>query len=281
MRELKKYKGIITCLIILFFMVLFLIWQNNGLAVTTMEFEGTSVSENLNRFKIVQISDLHNKTFGSNQKPLIKSIEKQNPNIIVVTGDLVDSSKTDIDTAMIFIKNAVKIAPVYFVSGNHEAWSNQYNQLKERLTNEGVIILDNESNMIHYNGARLNLIGISDPSFFSSLESSIVQVITDNMSLDKDVPNILLAHRSELLNLYAESGVDLVFSGHAHGGQFRLPFVGGLVAPDQGFFPKYTSGAYEMDSTTMIVSRGLGNSIIPIRIFNRPEIIVVTLRSDF
>ena len=91
--------------------------------------------------------------------------------------------------------------------------------------------------------------------------------------------NILLSHRPELFDLYADRNIDLIFSGHAHGGQFRIPFIGGLVAPDQGLFPKYTSGVYKQNQSTMIVSRGLGNSIIPIRIFNRPEIVVVTLQS--
>ena len=123
--------------------------------------------------------------------------------------------------------------------------------------------------------------GIDDPSFqedylFGDSESVVRQAIYD-LQNESDGYTILLSHRPELFDLYVETEMDLVFSGHAHGGQFRLPFVGGLVAPNQGFFPKYDAGLFSEGSTNMIVSRGVGNSIIPIRFNNRPEIIVATL----
>ena len=123
--------------------------------------------------------------------------------------------------------------------------------------------------------------GIEDPSFqedylFGDSESVARQAI-ENLQNESDGYMILLSHRPELFDLYVETEMDLVFSGHAHGGQFRLPFIGGLVAPNQGFFPKYDAGQFKEENTTMIVSRGVGNSIIPIRINNRPEIIVARL----
>ena len=126
-----------------------------------------------------------------------------------------------------------------------------------------IIGIDDPANVIESNGER------------SKTEENIVKSM-QNIKENDDF-QILLSHRPELLSLYSESEFDVVFSGHAHGGQFRLPFIGGLIAPDQGLFPTYTSGTYKLDNTTMIVNRGLGNSIIPIRIFNRPEIVVVTL----
>ena len=277
MDKMKKRRKVYIALIVILFIPIFCVWQNNGISVSNIEFRSSRVSQNLNGFKILQISDLHNKKFGNNQKRLVNAVKKQAPEIIVITGDLIDGKRTNINTAMSLIDNLIDIAPVYFVTGNHEAWSGQYDRLQGLLSDAGVTILDNDSVNINYNGSAVNVIGLIDPAFSGSPTYEIVENINDNMSLDENVLNILLAHRPELFRFYVESDVDLVFSGHAHGGQFRIPFLGGIIAPDQGFFPEYTSGTYKLDDTTMVVSRGLGNSIIPIRVFNRPEIVSVTL----
>jgi predicted MPP superfamily phosphohydrolase len=144
-----------------------------------------------------------------------------------------------------------------------------------------VTVLDNKAAVVERNGAHLNLISLADPDFTSRSYKETVRETLDALRIDDgSAVNVLFSHRSELFELYAGSSMDLVFSGHAHGGQVRLPFIGGLVAPGQGFFPKYTAGAYEQGDTTMVVSQGLGNSIAPVRVFNRPEIVVTTLYSD-
>lgn len=209
-------------------------------------------------------------------------LKSASPDIIVITGDLIDRREYDLDIAIAFIKGAVDIAPVYYVSGNHEAWSGKYALIKEKLIANGVIVLDNKAFELKKGDESIQILGLSDPDFLTSdyLDG------TDNREILKQLKiwsngesfKILLSHRPELLNLYFENNIDLIFTGHAHGGQFRIPGIGGLVAPDQGFFPKYTSGSYKKGMSTMFVSRGLGNSIIPIRIFNRPEIVVVTLK---
>ena len=145
------------------------------------------------------------------------------------------------------------------------------------------MILENQKVQITRERESITLMGIDDPSFqedylFGDSESVARQAI-ENLQNESDGYTVLLSHRPELFNLYVDTGMDLVFSGHAHGGQFRLPFVGGLVAPNQGFFPKYDAGQFNEENTTMIVSRGVGNSIIPIRFNNRPEIVMVTLRN--
>jgi predicted MPP superfamily phosphohydrolase len=145
----------------------------------------------------------------------------------------------------------------------------------------GVVILENQKVQITREGESITLMGIEDPSFkedylFGDSESVARQAIED-LKNESDGYTVLLSHRPELFDLYVDTGIDLVFSGHAHGGQFRLPLIGGLVAPNQGLFPKYDAGQFTEDNTTMIVSRGVGNSIIPIRINNRPEIIVARL----
>lgn len=278
----KKIRAFFVYIAALVFLVLFVFWQNNGIVTTVINYSNPKISESLDGFTIVQISDLHNKSFGKNQTRLLKKIEKESPDIIVVTGDLIDSSRTNVLEAMVFIKGALKIAPVYYVSGNHESWSGIYPELSKQLAGEGVTILDDDEVQIKNTADIIELIGLTDPAFLQTSNAKEVfkQKLKNLTENKEDSLTILLSHRPELLDVYADSHIDLVFTGHAHGGQFRLPFIGGLVAPDQGFFPKFTSGSYSLNDTTMIVSRGLGNSIIPLRLFNRPEIIVVTLLVD-
>ncbi len=282
----KKYKVFFTLMISIIGIILFCFWQNNDIVITNIIYSNVKISDAFNDYKIVQISDLHNKEFGSKQKRLLEKLRKTQPNMIVITGDLIDSKDTNLDIAMEFINDAVEIAPVYYVSGNHEAWSGIYDEFKQDLLESGVSVLDNSKTKILMGESNFQLLGISDPAFFLSdyLDDSnqykvgekLKSLVDDNSSSLK----ILLSHRPELIDIYAENNIDLVFTGHAHGGQFRIPFIGGLAAPDQGLFPKYTSGIYHKGNTTEIVSRGLGNSVIPVRIFNRPEIIVVTLKKE-
>lgn len=278
--SLKKRRNIIIMLLL--GVPLFCLWQNNSIVTTKINYQNDKIPKEFIGYKIVQISDLHNKKFGNMQEKLLSKIEKAKPEIILITGDLIDKNRTDIEVAMDFIKGVIKIAPVYYVPGNHEALSPYSEELMQNLKAAGVYVLDNSSEQIEKDGVAIELIGVIDPNFmtYNNLEGSSTQQLNNKLKLlseEKQSFKILLSHRPELIELYAENKIDLVFTGHAHGGQFRIPFVGGVVAPNQGLFPKYTSGSYNLDNTTMIVNRGLGNSIIPIRIFNRPEIIVVTL----
>jgi predicted MPP superfamily phosphohydrolase len=277
----EKAKTLLLCAAVFTGLTSFCVWQNNDIVVTSVDYRSAKIPAEFDGYTIVQISDLHNKRFGAEQRRLLKHIEKAEPDIIFVTGDLIDAGRTDINAAMELIDGAVKLAHVYYVSGNHEARSGVYAQLRERLLRSGTAVLDNEAAVVEVNGARLNLIGLADPAFGSQSGDRAMREMLDTLRIDDGlVLNILLSHRPEFFGLYAGSGMDLVFSGHAHGGQIRLPFVGGLIAPGQGFFPKYTSDAYKQDGATMAVSRGLGNSIAPVRVFNRPEVVVTTLHSD-
>lgn len=263
------------------FLIIFIVFQNNSIQNTSIKYENKMIPKVFNGYKILHISDLHNKSFGKNQKILLEKIEAESPDIIVITGDLIDRRKYDLKPAEILVESAIKIAPVYYVSGNHEAWSGKYKSIKEMLTRLGVDVLDNRKIDISINNEKITLLGVSDPNFLTSTYFDDTNILNMEENLD-DLSNtsnfqILLSHRPELFKLYNEKNIDLIFSGHAHGGQFRLPFIGGVIAPNQGFFPKYTSGVYKMNQSTLIVNRGLGNSIIPIRLFNRPELVVVTL----
>lgn len=250
--------------------VLFFWWENNALVVSEYVFATEEIGEPLDGFRIIQISDLHNKRFGKNQERLIEKLKECDPDMIVITGDLVDSNHTDIDKAMEFVQGVVNLAPVYYVTGNHERWLEEEEELLKQLEQAGVNCLLNRTEKITVKGESLYLVGLDDGNLLDGTLNELTAKTKEDFTL-------LLAHEPQYLSRYSACEIDLVLSGHAHGGQFRLPFIGGIVAPDQGFFPEYTAGLYEDGNTSMIVSRGLGNSIIPVRIFNRPEIVCVEL----
>lgn len=258
------------------------LWRGNtAIQLTYVRIIDEKIPDEFEGFTILHISDLHNAEFGKKQERLLKAIKGTSADMIAITGDLIDSNHTDIEKAMDFIDGAVELAPVYYVSGNHEAWSEHYLALKKQLLIAGVKILGDEGIEIKRNEASITLLGINDPDFMSGLDMyethAFVGSILKNLTVEGSKYRILLSHRPELLDVYADNNINLVLCGHAHGGQFRLPFIGGLVAPNQGFFPKYYEGVYQKEQTKMIVSRGLGNSIIPLRINNRPELVIVKL----
>ncbi len=272
-RSKKNYIYLAAGIILL---VLFLYWQNNDIVTTNISYTNKKIPSAFNGYVIVQISDLHNMRFGTEQSDLIGKVKKAEPDMIVITGDMIDNMHMDIAVALEFAREAIKIAPVYYIPGNHEARIEDYAGLARSLSDLGVILLENEKTLIELNQSTIELMGIIDP-FFSPASQSLSSLNIQNTNSFK----ILLSHRPELIKFYAAKNIDLVFTGHAHGGQIRIPFTNiGLIAPDQGFFPKYTSGIYVESNTTEIVSRGLGNSAFPFRVFNRPEIIVVTLQSE-
>ena len=269
-------------LLVLICIAAWTIWENTALEVNEYGIQRDRIPEAFNGFRIAQVSDLHNAEFGEGNEDLISMLSQTDPDIIVITGDLIDSRQTDIEIALDFAGKATQIAPVYYVSGNHEARVPVYEELKMGLAEAGVTVLENQKVQITRNGESITLMGIQDPSFrtdylFGDAESISRQAIS-GLQNESDGFTVLLSHRPELFDVYVDTGVDLVFSGHAHGGQFRLPFIGGLVAPNQGFFPKYDAGRFDEGNTTMIVSRGVGNSIIPFRINNPPELVVVELK---
>ncbi len=238
-----------------------------------------------NGFKILQVSDLHNTEFGEEHSNIIEKIKECEPDIIVTTGDLIDAEKTNIDLAVEFMAKAVEVAPVYFVTGNHEIRIlDNYIGFEKKLADLGVKILDDNFSEITIDGQSITLIGLRDPMYYDEKDDEFydedIEITNARLSEFEEKTEgytVLLSHRPELFEIYVKNHIDLVFSGHAHGGQFVLPCVGGAYAPHQGIFPEYDMGVFEKDGTTMLVSRGLGNSIIPLRINNNPELIVVTL----
>lgn len=279
-RKMKNRTMIILVMLLISIMVSWVIWGNLSVETTKLTVIAKDLPEAFDKFSIAHISDLHNAEYGKNNEKLIDILEAESPNIIAITGDLIDSNHTNLEVALSFAQQAVKIAPCYFVTGNHEAWiGSQYEELKTSLQNTGITVLQDEAIELNYGDVCIQLIGLNDPDFSERdrlLSESILEAKLSQVNIS-DGFTILLSHRPEYFNVYQNKNIDLVLSGHAHGGQFRLPLGGGVIAPGQGLFPKYDAGAYTENGTTMIVSRGIGNSIIPVRINNPPEIVIIEL----
>lgn len=259
----------------------FLYANNQWLQVSSYEVSTERIPESFDGLIIVQLSDLHDAEFGQSQVKLAKKVKKINPDIIFLTGDLVDSNRYDLENSLNLVKKLVKITDVYYVTGNHEVAVNRMDEITDALRSSGVNVLNNEAKVIERNGEQLVIAGIEDPLMepMELPEKPIAKYMDRALDgIPDQTYRLLLSHRPEVFDEYVERQVDLIFTGHAHGGQVRIPGIGGLIAPGQGWFPEYTAGVHTKGITTMVVSRGLGNSLILYRVFNRPEIVVVTLR---
>ncbi len=277
----NNMKKIIIVLAVIFIMlVCFLYFGNNSIVTNKITVTPADLPEGFDGFKIIHISDLHNKSFNGR---LIKKIRDNSPDIIVISGDLIDAYHTEPGISVDFIRGIIDVAPIYYVTGNHENRIPEYDAFRDEILSLGVNIIDNRTVFLERNGDEIALCGIADYESFGSIITDEAE-IGFNAMLDKlyaetnGKTSILLSHRPEQLEAYSQRGFSLVFSGHAHGGQIRLPFTDGLFAPNQGFMPSVTSGVHKRGSTEMVVSRGLGASIFPFRIFNRPELIICELK---
>ena len=276
---MKKWIWAAILPVVLLLGIWWVIWANTALEVTEYSISSPEIPEGFDGFRIAQVSDLHNAVFGEENKDLLDMLRQTEPDIIVITGDLVDSRRTNIKIAVDFMREAIKIAPCYYVTGNHESRIKEFAELEKQMIEIGVICLRNDSCMLQRGSDTIQLMGIDDCTFCEGIDGNaqVLSMEAEIRRMQSDAYTVLLAHRPELAVVYQWYDVELVLCGHAHGGQFRLPLIGGLYAPDQGFFPKYTAGIYEMTDMTMVVSRGLGNSAFPLRFNNRPEIVVVNL----
>ena len=278
MLKIRKRTAVVSILFVLIVLLtIWIAWGNTALELNSHRITSDKLPAPFDGFKIAQVSDLHNTEIGENNEKLLSMLNEATPDIIVITGDLLDLRNTKIDIALSFSEQAVKIAPCYYITGNHEAYVDEYEEFKDSLIELGVVVLDDAKTEIELSGEKITLIGVGDPSFSWTDNETLVNDKLNELISEQDGYTILLSHRPELFKTYVKHNVDLVFSGHAHGGQFRIPFVGGVIAPNQGLFPQYDAGIYTEGETTMVVSRGIGNSIIPFRVNNRPEVVLVEL----
>ena len=224
--------------------------------------------------RLVVLTDYHGCDVSHDLAADVKALQ---PDAILLVGDMFSADGNPQEELDIF-RDLAELAPTYYVTGNHEYWEQDVPALLTRIAQTGVTVLDQDCAEFAVNGQQINLCGIPDPYAYVDTEDALARAAAD---IQQAGFTILLAHRPELIAKYAAVGAfDLVVSGHAHGGQVRIPgLINGLCAPNQGWFPQYAGGLYDVEGTTMIVSRGLSNQRqmgVP-RVFNRPEILLVEL----
>jgi len=280
----KKRK--VVCVVVAAFLlalVIWIVWGNTALELNYYTVSSDRLPDGFDGYRIAHVSDLHNTEMGKENEKLLTMLREAAPDMIAITGDLIDCRRTDIEVALRFTEAAMEIAPCYYVTGNHEARISGYDELKERLMEQGVIVLEDQRIELEQSGEKIALLGVNDLGFQADSlyddSETVMKRKLQVLSQDEDGFTILLSHRPELFENYVDSNMNLVLSGHAHGGQFRLPFVGGVLVPNQGWFPEYDAGLFAEETTTMIVSRGIGNSAFPFRFNNRPEVILIELES--
>lgn len=281
----KKHRGrgCLTALIILALIAAaaaFLIKDSReDLEISRYEVASQKLPESFDGFKIVQLSDLHGAEFGEDGMGLVEKVKELEPDIIALTGDFV-TDEGDLAAVEKLAARLVKLCPVYFVSGNHEFGSGLAVKVRNILERAGVKYLSNEYLTINRGDDEILLGGVEDPLAYADMLSpdELAQKMNDAAP---DAFKILLGHRNYWMTEYPELPVDLIFCGHAHGGLIRIPGVGGLIGTDRRLFPDFDAGQFNNGRYTLIVSRGLGNSVPIPRIFNRPEIVCVELSSAY
>lgn len=279
-RKIKLNK-LQKALIILSVIIIYIsIGLYNGLKITNYEITSPNLPNSFDGYRIANISDLHSSYFGTNQEELINAIKEFEPDAIVLTGDIIDENNIDFDCVKKLLTGICDIAPIYSVSGNHEH-SNYRSHMKLKALYEsyGVSVLDNEEVIITKGNDEIHLYGLE---YFGSYTSeNLIHILGDLLpEANNNYYSILLNHRSDIFDELAPYGYDLIISGHTHGGIIRLPFVGGILSNNRTFFPEYDGGVFEKDESTMISSKGLGESNSIPRFYNRRELVFITLKCE-
>lgn len=249
----------------------YLYFDLHSIAVKRYSITITKLPIEFQGFTILHLTDLHSKEYGDGQRNLIELINRQHFDAVAITGDLVDKSNPSMDPAISLLKG-LKSKPVFFVPGNHEWWTNY--QIKSPLEDQGVHILENRCFKYIIGDSHIWIMGVDDPYLGKDQLDRSFEGVSDSE------PKILLAHAPNIFSKAIKGNIDLVLAGHTHGGQVRLPLVGAVVAPGQGLFPEFDYGKFTSSSTNMIINGGLGESVLPIRFYNSPEIVLITLESS-
>lgn len=262
------------------------LYENCHIQKTVYEFKSNKVKEDTT---FIFLSDLHNQSFGKNNQKLIEQIEKENPDYILIGGDMLVGKKGEIDqharNAWKLLQGIVNKFPVFYVNGNHETrmkfdtekYGEQYTQYEEKLKKMGVSILNNDSLFLEEKGIQINGLELEE-EYYKKRRAKDLTVTEIEQRLDKTAKDrfqILLAHKPEYFMSYAGWGADLTLSGHNHGGMIRLPLIGGIVSTQYRVLPKYDGGLYTKEEKHMIVSRGLGGHTIKVRLMNVPDFVII------
>ena len=276
----KKNKFMVGIPIIISLQVILLVFAlNTSLSIRYLTIKSDKID---GQIKLVLVTDLHSCQYGNGQVELINAVLNEYPDVVLLGGDIFDDVIPH-DNTMEFLKGITRKVPCYYVTGNHEFWSREVDELKSTLISNGIIVLEGSFDEIEINGNTIRICGLDDPDvdYYRSSSQLYSEQIDDlRESMNTEIYTILLAHRPERILEYLQLKPDLVLSGHAHGGQWVVPVIlkNGLFAPNQGLFPKYTNGEYLVEGTKLIVSRGLARETTRVpRIFNRPEIVIITV----
>lgn len=284
-KKFCKFAVIFLVLIILFIIELYI--DNNIIEIGYYQIYSNKIPENFDGYKILHISDLHSKEFGKDNYKLIEKIERIEPDCIVITGDMVNATDETFEIFFNLAEYLGKKAKTYYIVGNHELDLSNENidLIYNTLASYGIIVLDNEMITLENNGDVINIYGMWYNMKYYSTKTTKYNFNKDIMNRiigesSKERYNILLTHNPVHFEIYEEWGADLIFAGHIHGGMIRLPFIGGVFSPDRTLFPEYTAGEYFIGNSTMVLSRGLGRGLTGFRLFNRPELGVITINKS-
>lgn len=272
-------------LLLILALFIYTIYSNWQIKVTNYEIHSEEIPTSFKGFKIAQVSDLHNRDFGEENNRLLKKLDKQSPDIVVLTGDMVSTSDQNFEAFFSFTKKVASKYPTYYIVGNHEQAldSNYQEEIYNYLDSIGVTTIDNDVVVLEDGEDKINLYGIwYHLMYYKNAKDDSIHFGTEQMSKivgqAKEGFNIGLIHNPVYFETYADWGMDLVLSGHMHGGIINVPFKGGLLSPEKEFFPKYDAGYFKYNHSQMIISRGLGDSIKIPRIFNTPELVIIELK---
>lgn len=274
---MKKIRRLLALLALFALAAGFVYWQNFTLQVETVELFFESLPPQFDGLRVAELSDLHGRSFGKNNVRLLRTLQKARPDMICICGDLFDE-KTDLTMLEPLLTGLTDIAPVYYVTGNHEWQVKNLREILQKMRGWGVTVLENEGRVLSRGGAEMVVAGVHDPCGPYDMKTPAALVRELRSAQGNDFI-LMLSHRNDELAMWSQLGVQLVLSGHCHGGVVRLPFVGGVFGTRRELFPEYDAGVYRQDGTTLFVSRGLGYTNVHFRLFNRPHVPIMILRS--
>lgn len=274
---MKKIRRLLALLALFALAAGFVYWQNFTLQVEPVELFFESLPPQFDGLRVAELSDLHGRSFGKNNVRLLRTLQKARPDMICICGDLFDE-KTDLTMLEPLLTGLTDIAPVYYVTGNHEWQVKNLREILQKMRAWGVTVLENEGRVLSRGGAEMVVAGVHDPCGPYDMKTPAALVRELRSAQGNDFI-LMLSHRNDELAMWSQLGVQLVLSGHCHGGVVRLPFVGGVFGTRRELFPEYDAGVYRQDGTTLFVSRGLGYTNVHFRLFNRPHIPIMILRS--
>ena len=283
----KKLRTVVWLVLWLIAVIIIVVinYYNRHLIITNYKINDPRWPAALNSWRLVQLSDIHNQaTEGPGNNQIISSVQKLQPDIITITGDLFDGDRTNIPNNLQLVKELTSIAPVYMVLGNHEFANDDYIKLIQLVEEAGAQVMRNELVTINDPGAPITIIGLDDPAAwgwplsYKAQEQLTAKTLNKIMALpefNSTSPRLILAHRPELWPQYLLADPLVILSGHTHGDQIRLPLIGAIYVPNQPLLAQYDEGIFTKANSYLIISRGLGNSFINCRFDNYPQIVTI------